>query len=98
MICGLATDYCVVETVLDARTLGFPVEVVGDAIRAVDLEPGDGDRAHRAHAERRRRGPLSVGRPAAQLWHCGQKYALRSLIFTLWIGVRQRRHGRPARP
>lgn len=44
-ICGLATDYCVVETVLDARTLGFPVEVVLDAIRAVDLDPGDGDRA-----------------------------------------------------
>ena len=40
MICGLATDYCVVETVLDARTLGFPVEVVQDAIRAVDLDPG----------------------------------------------------------
>jgi nicotinamidase/pyrazinamidase len=45
VICGLATDYCVVETVLDARTLGFPVEVVRDAIRAVDLDPGDGDRA-----------------------------------------------------
>jgi nicotinamidase/pyrazinamidase len=44
-ICGLATDYCVVETVLDARTLGFPVDVVEDAIRAVDLDPGDGDRA-----------------------------------------------------
>jgi nicotinamidase/pyrazinamidase len=45
VICGLATDYCVVETVLDARTLGFPVQVVRDAIRAVDLDPGDGDRA-----------------------------------------------------
>jgi nicotinamidase/pyrazinamidase len=45
VICGLATDYCVVETVLDARTLGFPVEVVRDAVRAVDLDPGDGDRA-----------------------------------------------------
>jgi nicotinamidase/pyrazinamidase len=45
VICGLATDYCVVETVLDARTLGFPVEVVKDAVRAVDLDPGDGDRA-----------------------------------------------------
>ena len=44
-ICGLATDYCVLETVLDARTLGFPVEVVRDAVRAVDLDPGDGDRA-----------------------------------------------------
>jgi nicotinamidase/pyrazinamidase len=45
VICGLATDYCVVETVLDARTLGFPVEVVQEAVRAVDLDPGDGDRA-----------------------------------------------------
>jgi nicotinamidase/pyrazinamidase len=45
VICGLATDYCVVETVLDARTLGFRVGVVRDAVRAVDLDPGDGDRA-----------------------------------------------------
>jgi nicotinamidase/pyrazinamidase len=42
---GLATDYCVVESVLDARRLGFDAEVVTGAIRAVDLEPGDGDRA-----------------------------------------------------
>jgi nicotinamidase/pyrazinamidase len=41
-ICGLATDYCVVETVLDARMLGYPVEVITDAVRAVDLQPGDG--------------------------------------------------------
>jgi nicotinamidase/pyrazinamidase len=45
VICGLATDYCVVETVLDARIRGYPVEVVVDGIRAVDREPGDGDRA-----------------------------------------------------
>lgn len=45
VLAGLATDYCVVETVLDARRLGFAAEVVADAIRAVDLEPGDGDRA-----------------------------------------------------
>lgn len=42
VICGLATDYCVVETVLDARMLGYPVEVLGDAVRAVELQPGDG--------------------------------------------------------
>ncbi|HET9310959.1 MAG TPA: isochorismatase family protein [Actinomycetota bacterium] len=42
VICGLATDYCVVETVLDARMLGYPVEVITDAVRAVDLQPGDG--------------------------------------------------------
>ncbi len=55
VICGLATDYCVVETVLDARTLGFGVEVVLDAIRAVDLDPGTAPEPSRAHAERRRR-------------------------------------------
>ena len=45
VICGLATDYCVVETVMDARMLGYPVQVVAAAIRAVNLDPGDGDRA-----------------------------------------------------
>jgi nicotinamidase/pyrazinamidase len=42
---GLATDYCVVETVTDARMLGFEVQVLQAAIRAVDLEPEDGERA-----------------------------------------------------
>jgi nicotinamidase/pyrazinamidase len=45
VVCGLATDYCVVESVIDARELGYPVEVLADGIRAVDLHPGDGDRA-----------------------------------------------------
>jgi nicotinamidase/pyrazinamidase len=45
VIGGLATDYCVVETVLDARRLGYGVEVIADAIRAVELRPGDGRRA-----------------------------------------------------
>jgi nicotinamidase/pyrazinamidase len=44
-VCGLATDYCVVETVLDARRLDFWTGVVSEAIRAVDLHAGDGDRA-----------------------------------------------------
>lgn len=44
-VCGLATDYCVVETVLDARRLRFETEVLSPAVRAVDLHPGDGDRA-----------------------------------------------------
>jgi nicotinamidase/pyrazinamidase len=45
VIVGVATDYCVVETVADARALGFAVEVPTAAIRAVDLEPGDAERA-----------------------------------------------------
>lgn len=45
VILGLATDYCVVETVLDARVLGYPVEVLTAGIRAVELDPGDGTRA-----------------------------------------------------
>jgi nicotinamidase/pyrazinamidase len=45
VIAGLATDYCVVETVLDAVRIGHATTVLLDAIRAVDLEPGDGDRA-----------------------------------------------------
>jgi len=44
-ICGLATDYCVKGTVLDAVALGFDTTVLAEGIRAVDLHPGDGDRA-----------------------------------------------------
>jgi nicotinamidase/pyrazinamidase len=42
---GLATDYCVKSSVLDARRLGFEVTVVEDAIRAVEVNPGDAERA-----------------------------------------------------
>jgi nicotinamidase/pyrazinamidase len=45
VICGLATDYCVNATALDARRLGFPTSVLLDAMRAVDLTAGDGQRA-----------------------------------------------------
>lgn len=42
VVVGLATDYCVNATVLDARRLGFETAVIVDACAAVDLEPGDG--------------------------------------------------------
>ena len=42
---GLATDYCVKNTVLDARREGLEVTVVTDAIRGIDVEPGDSERA-----------------------------------------------------
>lgn len=40
-IAGLATDYCVKYSVLDARALGFKTVVVIDACRGIDLTPGD---------------------------------------------------------
>jgi nicotinamidase/pyrazinamidase len=45
VVAGLATDYCVRATVLDARTLGYPTTVLAAGIRAVDLQPGDGEKA-----------------------------------------------------
>jgi nicotinamidase/pyrazinamidase len=42
VICGLATDYCVRGTVLDARRLGFETVVLTDAVAAVELTAGDG--------------------------------------------------------
>lgn len=44
-VMGLATDYCVKYTVLDARSLGFDVWVIEDGCRGVELKPGDADRA-----------------------------------------------------
>ena len=42
---GLATDYCVRHTVLDALKAGFQVVVLTDACRGVNVKPGDADRA-----------------------------------------------------
>jgi nicotinamidase/pyrazinamidase len=44
-VLGLATDYCVKYTVLDARALGFDVWLVEDGCRGVELAPGDSERA-----------------------------------------------------
>jgi nicotinamidase/pyrazinamidase len=45
VVCGLATDYCVKATALDALRLGFATFVLADGVRSVDLQPGDGDLA-----------------------------------------------------
>ena len=42
---GLATDYCVKSTVLDAVKLGFETVLLEDAVRGVDVKPGDSERA-----------------------------------------------------
>ncbi len=51
VVVGLATDYCVEATALDARRLGFDTAVLTDAVAAVDLQPGDGARATEAMAD-----------------------------------------------
>jgi nicotinamidase/pyrazinamidase len=50
-ICGLATDYCVKETALDAVRLGFGTVVLRDLVRAVNVKAGDGDAALAAISE-----------------------------------------------
>ena len=61
---GLATDYCVLNTVRDALRLGYETFLLEDAVRAVDVAPGDGERAI---AEMRRLGaiPVDFGRLSA---------------------------------
>ncbi len=57
---GLATDYCVKATILDALALGYEARVLVDGVRPVDLAPGDGDRAL---AEMERAGARLVRAP-----------------------------------
>jgi len=42
---GFATDYCIVNTVLDARKQGFETVILLDAMRGIDVKPGDSKRA-----------------------------------------------------
>lgn len=44
-VCGLATDYCVKFTALDARELGFDTTLIADACRGVNLQAGDVEKA-----------------------------------------------------
>lgn len=50
-VSGLATDYCVLNSVLDALAEGFAVTVVTDAVRGVEVTPGDSARALERMAE-----------------------------------------------
>ncbi|CAN7412128.1 isochorismatase family protein [Massilia sp. LjRoot122] len=63
-VCGLATDYCVLNTVLDGIAAGFEVLLVLEATRAVEVAPGDGDRAL---ARMLAKGALPVRLSAGQL-------------------------------
>ena len=45
VVAGLATDYCVRATALDALALGFGTALLSAGVRAVDVQPGDGERA-----------------------------------------------------
>lgn len=49
-VAGLATDYCVLETVIDGLKNGYEVYVVTDAMRAVNVNPADGEAALRKMA------------------------------------------------
>ncbi len=51
VVIGLATDYCVKETALDALRNGFTTVVLSDGVRPVDLRPGDGESALRELAD-----------------------------------------------
>ncbi len=62
VVCGLATDYCVKATALDAIRLGYETAVLLEGVRAVDLERGDGERAL---DEMRSAGVHLVGVPVA---------------------------------
>ncbi len=64
-VCGLATDYCVRATALDAQRRGIRVRVLDDAIKGVDLKAGD---SQAALAEMRRAGvPFVESRGVAKL-------------------------------
>jgi nicotinamidase/pyrazinamidase len=60
---GLATDYCVKHTVLDARREGFEVKALSDAMRPVNLKPNDGTEAI---AEMRAAGAEIIGPEVAR--------------------------------
>jgi nicotinamidase/pyrazinamidase len=68
VVAGLATDYCVRATALDAIAEGFDTTVLTDAVAAVEVRPGDGERAlAEVHAAGGRLDKLHLLRDAAAL-------------------------------
>lgn len=57
-VVGLATDYCVKATALDALRLGYKTSVIKDACRAVNINPDDGEKAFKEMYDR---GTQTVG-------------------------------------
>ena len=51
VVVGLATDYCIKETAIDAIEYGFVCTVLTDGVAAVNLEPADGAKAYEAMVE-----------------------------------------------
>ena len=62
---GLATDYCIVNTVLDARKLGYETAVLMDATLGINVKPGDVDRAVEAMIKAGAEQAIAVDFPEA---------------------------------
>ncbi len=79
-VLGLATDYCVKFTVLDALALGYAVNVITDGCRGVNLQPQDSSQAFMEMAPRAPRSIPSTtgGKPTRNL--CRQAFFLSALF------------------
>jgi nicotinamidase/pyrazinamidase len=65
LVAGLATDYCVQATVLDACDLGYPTGVASWLCKAVDVQEGDG---HRALERMKQAGARILARHEQEAW------------------------------
>ena len=101
-VCGLATDYCVKATALDAHAAGFTTFVIADASAAVDVAPGDEARrstnsrgGHRRRAERgdhRQRActaltSRSSSRTGSTRSRTSERHGSPRDLFGLWFGA-----------
>lgn len=88
VVIGLATDYCVKETAIDAAHAGFRTEMLRDVARPVDLEPGDGERAVAAM----RRAGVEVA-PAPGTWIDAESAPLLVDLYELTMAAAYHRIG-----